>query len=103
MTGLSPLPLGRFGPLQRGGSGAGPQPRRIALAVLAGLGALLLVVAGTAGSLLLFAVLAAVVTLATAAPGVALVAHFTGFLVGLLAGRARLLHPPSADRRPAAD
>jgi membrane associated rhomboid family serine protease len=58
---------------------------------------------GTAGSLLLFAVLAAVVTLATAAPGVALVAHFTGFLVGLLAGRARLLHPPSADRRPAAD
>lgn len=54
MTGLSPLPLGRFGPLQRGGSGAGPQPRRIALAVLAGLGALLLVVAGTAGSLLLY-------------------------------------------------
>jgi len=38
------------------------------------------------------AVLAAAVTLATAAPGVALVAHFTGFLLGLAAGRLRLLH-----------
>ena len=56
---------------------------------------------GTVGSLLLFAVLAAAATLATAAPGVALVAHFTGFLAGLLAGRARLLHPASGDRRPA--
>ncbi|SIS12572.1 rhomboid family intramembrane serine protease [Natronorubrum thiooxidans] len=35
--------------------------------------------------------LATAVTLATAAPGVALLAHFTGFLLGLLAGRARLL------------
>jgi membrane associated rhomboid family serine protease len=31
------------------------------------------------------------VTLLTAAPGVALVAHFTGFVLGLLSGRARLL------------
>lgn len=41
----------------------------------------------------MFAVLAAVVTLATGAPGVALVAHFTGFALGLLAGRVRLLDP----------
>lgn len=47
---------------------------------------------GTTGSLLLFGVLAAVVTLATAAPGVALVAHFTGFLAGAVAGHSRLLH-----------
>ncbi len=32
------------------------------------------------------------ITLATAAPGVALIAHFTGFLLGLLAGRARVLN-----------
>lgn len=51
----------------------------------------------------LFAVLAAVVTLATGAPGVALVAHFTGFGLGLLAGRVRLLEPGSGARseRPA--
>jgi hypothetical protein len=36
-------------------------------------------------------VLAGGVTLLTAAPGVALVAHFSGFALGLLAGRARLL------------
>ncbi|QLD87831.1 rhomboid family intramembrane serine protease [Natronomonas salina] len=47
---------------------------------------------GPLGRLILFAVLAAAVTLATAAPGVALVAHFTGFLVGVVAGRFRLLH-----------
>lgn len=47
---------------------------------------------GTTGSLLLFGVLAAIVTLATAAPGVALVAHFTGFLVGAVAGHSRFLH-----------
>jgi len=40
---------------------------------------------------LVFAVIAAVLTLATGAPGVALVAHFTGFLLGLIAGRAHLL------------
>ncbi len=39
----------------------------------------------------IFAVLAIVVTLLTGAPGVALVAHFTGFLLGLLAGRAGIL------------
>lgn len=39
----------------------------------------------------IFAVLAAVVTYATASPGVALIAHFTGLLVGLVAGRAGLL------------
>jgi membrane associated rhomboid family serine protease len=47
---------------------------------------------GWFGRLLLFSLLAAGVTLATAAPGVALVAHFTGFLVGAVAGRFRLLH-----------
>ncbi len=47
---------------------------------------------GAVGSVLLFGVLAAVVTLATAAPGVALIAHFTGFLVGAAAGYPRLLH-----------
>ncbi|ELY47521.1 rhomboid family intramembrane serine protease [Natronorubrum sulfidifaciens] len=35
--------------------------------------------------------LATAVTLATAAPGVALLAHFTGFVLGLVAGRARVL------------
>lgn len=47
---------------------------------------------GWFGRLLLFGTLAAGVTLATAAPDVALVAHFTGFLVGVVAGRFRLLH-----------
>ncbi|EMA53977.1 rhomboid family intramembrane serine protease [Halococcus thailandensis] len=41
--------------------------------------------------LALFALLAVVVTLLTGAPGVALVAHFTGFLLGLLAGRLGVL------------
>ena len=40
---------------------------------------------------LVFVALAAVVTIATASPRAALIAHFTGFLLGLLAGRARLL------------
>jgi membrane associated rhomboid family serine protease len=39
----------------------------------------------------LFVVVAAVLTVVTAAPGLALVAHFTGLLVGLVAGRRRLL------------
>ena len=39
----------------------------------------------------LFVVVAAALTVATAAPGLALVAHFTGLLVGLVAGRRRLL------------
>lgn len=39
----------------------------------------------------LYIALAAIVTLATAEPGVALVAHFTGFVLGLVAGRYNLL------------
>ncbi|ADJ16412.1 rhomboid family intramembrane serine protease [Halalkalicoccus jeotgali] len=39
----------------------------------------------------LFVVLAALVTIATGAPGVALIAHFTGLVLGLLAGRAGVL------------
>ena len=39
----------------------------------------------------LYVALAALLTLVTAGPGLALVAHFTGLLVGLLAGRRRLL------------
>ena len=46
------------------------------------------------------AVIAVVVTLATASPGVALVAHFTGLLLGLLAGRAHLLRPGTGERTP---
>ncbi len=40
-----------------------------------------------------FLVLAAVLTIVTATPGAALIAHFTGLLVGLLAGRLNLLDP----------
>ncbi|WP_435077018.1 rhomboid family intramembrane serine protease [Halococcus sp. AFM35] len=43
------------------------------------------------GQLALFALLAVAVTLLTGAPGVAVVAHFTGFLLGLLAGRLGVL------------
>jgi len=41
---------------------------------------------------LLLALVAGLVTLATAAPRVALVAHFTGLVCGLAVGRFRLLH-----------
>jgi membrane associated rhomboid family serine protease len=44
-----------------------------------------------------FFVIAAVVTVATASPGVALVAHFTGLLLGLVAGYLNLLRTPTAD------
>ena len=44
-----------------------------------------------------FIVLATVVTVATASQGVALIAHFTGLLVGLLAGWVNLLRPAGAD------
>ena len=44
-------------------------------------------------TVLVFLALAAAVTIATAAPRVALVAHFVGFLLGLLAGRAGVLQP----------
>jgi len=55
--------------------------------------------------LVLGVVLAAVVTLLTANPGAALVAHFTGLLVGFLAGRAHLLAPSerTQDRQPAVE
>lgn len=46
-----------------------------------------------------FVGLAAAVTLATAGPGIALLAHFTGFLVGMLAGSARILHVGTSARR----
>ncbi|WP_226039233.1 rhomboid family intramembrane serine protease [Natrinema sp. DC36] len=42
-------------------------------------------------SILVIVGLATAVTLATASPGVALIAHFAGFLVGVVAGRARVL------------
>jgi membrane associated rhomboid family serine protease len=41
--------------------------------------------------LAVFVLLAAVVTVATGAPGVALLAHFSGFLLGLIAGRLGVL------------
>jgi len=49
--------------------------------------------------------LAATVTLLTANPGAALVAHFTGLLVGFLAGRAHVLSPNESarERRPAVE
>jgi len=51
--------------------------------------------------LLGFAALAAVVTIATGAPNVALIAHFTGFLLGLVAGRLGVLNAsPQTPRRP---
>lgn len=50
-------------------------------------------------AILVFVGLAMAVTLATAAPGVALIAHFTGFLLGVFAGRGNLLRPSSAARR----
>jgi membrane associated rhomboid family serine protease len=43
--------------------------------------------------LLLGAALAAAITLLTANPGAALIAHFTGLLVGFLSGRLHLLAP----------
>ena len=42
-------------------------------------------------ALVVFVALAATITFLTAAPGVALVAHFTGFFLGLIAGRMSLL------------
>jgi membrane associated rhomboid family serine protease len=51
---------------------------------------------GLRGSLVVFGALGVAVTLTTASPGVALVAHFAGFLVGALAGRYRLLHANDA-------
>lgn len=47
---------------------------------------------GRKAQIVVLAVLAIGVTVVTAAPGVALIAHFTGLGLGLLAGRLRLLH-----------
>lgn len=47
-----------------------------------------------------FFVVAAALTLATAQPGVALIAHFTGLLVGLVAGRLNLLSLSSSRNEP---
>lgn len=47
---------------------------------------------GRTAQFVVFAVLALAVTIATAAPGVALIAHFTGLGIGLVAGRVRILH-----------
>jgi membrane associated rhomboid family serine protease len=44
--------------------------------------------------LAIFVAVAALVTWATGSPGVALLAHFTGFLLGLVAGRLGLLDAP---------
>ena len=52
------------------------------------------------GRFVVFAALAALLTAATAAPGVALVAHFAGFCLGVGAGRLRLLHVRSGGERP---
>jgi len=52
---------------------------------------------GRRGRVLLFAAIAALFTAATAAPGVALVAHFVGFCLGAVAGRGRILHAPRSD------
>lgn len=46
---------------------------------------------GRRARLILIAGVALVVTVLTAGPGVALVAHFTGFTLGLVAGRRRIL------------
>ncbi|WP_135820445.1 rhomboid family intramembrane serine protease [Halostella litorea] len=54
---------------------------------------------GPGAQLASFAGLAAVVTVATGSPGVALVAHFTGFLVGLVAGRLGVLDVSRGTRR----
>ncbi|WP_254538076.1 rhomboid family intramembrane serine protease [Halomarina litorea] len=51
---------------------------------------------GPRGESVLFVGLAALITLVAAAPRVALVAHFTGLLLGILAGRTHLLRPGRA-------
>ena len=50
-------------------------------------------------TILVFVAVAAAVTLLTAAPGVALIAHFTGLLFGLVAGRLRVLSVRTAAGR----
>jgi membrane associated rhomboid family serine protease len=53
---------------------------------------------GRRGRLAVFAVLAAILTAVTAAPGVALAAHFSGFCLGAGAGRLRVLHVAPSGR-----
>ena len=50
---------------------------------------------GARGQLLVLFALAMAVTMLTASPGVALIAHFTGFVLGALAGRVHLLRTRS--------
>lgn len=50
-----------------------------------------------------FIALAGAVTVATGSQGVALIAHFTGLLLGFVAGRFNVLRPPAADSDPAAN
>lgn len=47
---------------------------------------------GPRGAIVGLVAVALLVTLITAGPGVALVAHFTGFALGVVAGRRRVLH-----------
>lgn len=54
---------------------------------------------GRRGALAMAAGLALAATVLTGGPGVALVAHFVGFALGLLAGRVRLLRVAPATRR----
>ncbi|MFB6309015.1 MAG: rhomboid family intramembrane serine protease [Haloarculaceae archaeon] len=51
--------------------------------------------------LAIFGTVAVLITILTAEPQVALIAHFTGLLLGLLAGRAHLLRPDRTDSAPA--
>ncbi len=55
---------------------------------------------GSTGRIILFIIIAGAVTITTAAPGVALVSHFTGFFIGALAGQFRLLHIPRETPQP---
>ncbi|PSQ45106.1 rhomboid family intramembrane serine protease [Halobacteriales archaeon SW_7_68_16] len=52
---------------------------------------------GATGQIVVFAVLALVVTILTGSPGVALVGHFAGLFMGLIAGRLGVLDPDEAD------
>ena|SRR5699024_5562244 len=54
---------------------------------------------GRRAQLAIFAALAVVVTFATGAPGVALIAHFAGFLLGLVGGRLGVLGTTEPRRR----
>jgi membrane associated rhomboid family serine protease len=55
---------------------------------------------GRRGSAALLVGVALAVTLVTAGPGVAVVAHFTGFALGAVAGRFRILGAANPPDRP---